>query len=307
MLTSSSPGSPTGALQIPSQRTRGCVPNWVAPPKRERGHLHSLLPTGSPGTREPPSSGNPESPEFLKPYPAARWEAPPKFPPEPAARGGRREGGAGTRGRNRDSRSPRVCELGCSTSRTGQLAAAPPSGAWEREPRFPARSRLVRRPARSPGARTPEKKEGARRRTYRALLARAACSPARSPATAAASAPALAGPNSKAPGAGEGARGWEGREGEMQVLQLPPLPTAGRPGDAARGGKRAGANEFTFFFSPARSPSRFSPGPSNLLHRPEFPFLGPGSGRMEEAREEGEKGKVSRRAGRCAREQHPGP
>lgn len=92
----------------------------------------------------------------------------------------------------------------------------------------------------------------------------------------------------------------------MQVLQLPPLPTAGRPGDRARGGKRAGANEFTFFFSPARSPSLFPPGPSNLLHRPESRFLGPGSGRMEEAREEGEKGKVSRRAGRCAREQHPG-
>lgn len=93
----------------------------------------------------------------------------------------------------------------------------------------------------------------------------------------------------------------------MQVLQLPPLPTARRPGDAARGGKRAGANEFTFFFSPARSPSRFPPGPSNLLHRPESRFLGPGSGRMEEAREEGEKEKVRRRAGRCAREQHPGP
>lgn len=96
----------------------------------------------------------------------------------------------------------------------------------------------------------------------------------------------------------------------MQVLQLPPLPTARRPGDAARGGKRAGSNEFTFFFSPpppARSPSRFPPGPSNLLHRPESPFLGPESGRMEEARKEGEKGKVSRRAGHCAREQHPGP
>lgn len=151
------------------------------------------------------------------------------------------------------------------------------------------------------------KKTPPRADTGRALLARAARSPARSPATAAASAPALAWPNSKAPGAGEGAGDGEGREGEMQVLQLPPLPTAGRPGDAARGGKRAGANEFTFFFSPARSPSRFPPGPSNLLHRPESRFLGPGSGRMEEAREEGEKEKVNRRAGRCAREQHPGP
>lgn len=93
----------------------------------------------------------------------------------------------------------------------------------------------------------------------------------------------------------------------MQVLQLPPLPTAGRPRDKARGGKRAGANEFTFFFSPALSPSLFPPGPSSLLHRPESSPLRAGSGRMEEAREEGEKGKVSRRAGRCGREQHPGP
>lgn len=93
----------------------------------------------------------------------------------------------------------------------------------------------------------------------------------------------------------------------MQVLQLPPLPTARRPRDTARGGKRAGANEFTFFFSPARSPLRFPPGPSSLHHRAESSLLGPGSGRMEEARKEGQKGKVSKRAGRCAREQHPGP
>lgn len=98
-----------------------------------------------------------------------------------------------------------------------------------------------------------------------------------------------------------------GGRGEMQVLQLPPLPTARRPRDTARGGKRAGANEFTFFFSPARSPLRFPPGPSSLLHRAESSLLGPGSGRMEEERKEGQKGKVSRQAGRCAREQHSGP
>lgn len=134
---SSSPGSPTGALQIPSQRTRGCVPNWVAPLKRARSS--TLLAPQAPGNHLP--RGNPESPEFLNPCPEARWEAPPKFPPEPAAKGGRREGGAGTRGRNRDSRARRVWELGCSADcKAGQLAAAPRSGAWETEPRFPARS-----------------------------------------------------------------------------------------------------------------------------------------------------------------------
>lgn len=164
-------------------------------------------------------------------------------------------------------------------------------------------------PARQPEAPALGPQKGKRAHGAALTALRLPAPPARTPTTAAASARALARPNSKAPGAGEGDGGGEGREGRggMQVLQLPPLPTAGRPGDAARGGKRAGANEFTFFFSPARSPSRFPPGPSSLHHRPGSSLLGQRSGRMEEAREEGEKGKVSRRAGRCAREQHLGP
>ncbi|XP_028613533.1 uncharacterized protein LOC114612694 [Grammomys surdaster] len=285
MLTSSSPGSSTGALQIPSQRTRGCVSNWVAPLESEVNC--TPCPHGLPG--------NPESPEFLKPCPAARWEAPPKFPPEPAAKGGRREGGAGTRGRNRDSRAPRVCELGCSTaSRTGQLAAAPRSGDWEREPRFPARSPLARPLARPPEAWALGPPKG--RRAHGAALT-ALCSPA-PPARPLAPRPPPPRPPLRSPGQiqrrrarGRGLGDGKGGRGRCKCYNFLRCPRPGGPG-TRRGEGSARAPMSSLSFSPPRAPPRASrpaPPTSSTGQNPRFSVRGVGGWRRRGRKERRER------------------
>ncbi|XP_035867675.1 translation initiation factor IF-2-like isoform X3 [Phyllostomus discolor] len=205
----------------------------------------------------------------------------------------------------------------------------------------PGKRRRPSRPPPAPGTRPPApgaaaralgppKGRRTRRRPRRTYRAGSPAPPARHPAAAAVSTEQRAhtalgqiqrsraqrrGPRrGSGVGLGEGGavRGGEGRE--QQVLQLPSVPTARqrRARDAGGEGSARSANEFTFFFSPALSPSPFPPAPpaSSLAAGGRGParVFGsrPGSGRTETAREELE-GKVGRRAGRAAREQHPGP
>lgn len=189
----------------------------------------------------------------MKPCPAARWEAPPKFPPEPAARGGRREGGAGTRGRNRDSRARRVSELGVSAACTaGQLAAAPRSSAWEREPRFPARSP----PARPPEARALGPQKG--RRAHGAALT-ALCSPV-PPARPLAPRPPPPRPPRLSPGQiqrrrarGRGPVEGRGGRGRCKCYNFLRCPRPGGPG-TRRGEGSARAPMSSLSFPPSLSP-----------------------------------------------------
>lgn len=159
---------------------------------------------------------------------------------------------------------PTCCRLPEQLGETSCLSSLPPA-----RPPAPGAT------ARALGPQKGKRARRRRRRTYRARLARAAGSlPGRSSRVHPSSAhPALGQiQRSRARGRGphQGSGVWErGRGGgEQQVLQLPSLPTARprRARDAARGGKRArSANEFTFFFSPALSPSPFPPAPSSLL------------------------------------------
>ncbi|XP_045853416.1 basic salivary proline-rich protein 4-like [Meles meles] len=152
----------------------------------------------------------------------------------------------------------------------------PPSAPAPARP--PSRSR--RRAARALG---PQKGRRARRRRRRTYRARLAAPPPRSPAAAAASTRAArthsTWPNSKEPGAGEGAPprersvgaggagGGPGGGESGKCYNFLPCPPPGRGGRGTRRGEgsaRRSANEFTFFFSPALSPSPFPPAPLSL-------------------------------------------
>lgn len=147
MLTSSSPGSSTGALQIPSQRTRGCVPNWVAPLKEKARSSALLAPTGSPGIREPPSSGEPREsrvPETPAPLPGGRHRQSSHLSLQPGvadAREGRGpEAGTGTPELRESASWDALPPLGLANSQP-LLGAAPTRGnrASLHAPRSPAR------------------------------------------------------------------------------------------------------------------------------------------------------------------------
>ncbi|XP_074209676.1 uncharacterized protein LOC141575126 [Camelus bactrianus] len=168
-------------------------------------------------------------------------------------------------------------------------------GELRRRPsQLPPSLRLRRR---GPGTRTPERKR-ARRRRRRTYRARLAAPPARYPAAAAAAAAASTRaarthstwPNSKEPGAGEGApaggaeweRGGCGEGEHGKCYNFLPCPPPGRGGRGTRRGEGSarGAPMSSLSFSPPRSPplpSRRPPPASSLAGQagPEFSVLGP--------------------------------
>lgn len=194
---------------------------------------------------------------------------------------------------------------------------------WLQPARSPSRSRR-----RGAGTRTPERKEGApaaaphlprSARPRRRLATRP--QPPRPPEQRAHTALGQI-QRSRARGRGPrlGSEAWEMGEGpgggeNSKCYNFLPCPPPGRGGRGTRRGEgsaRRSANEFTFFFSPALSPSPFPPAPLSLLlgRRGRAGVFGPrlGSRRTVAGREkEEEEEKVRRRAGRRAREQHPGP
>lgn len=313
-------------------KRRGAPPkNWGSP-RSEQDWLGSPPPLSaqplsrlSRGTREPVGTwAVPRSPGW-RPRRSSHLSRRPKVSD---AWEGRGRGGRGPGGRTRRGCAPGRCFW---APGAGQLAASSQSSSGKApRPSRPLPAPSTRPPAPGPAARAlgPPNGRRTRRRPRRTYRAGSPAPPARHPAAAAASTEQRAhtalgqiqrsraqrrGPRrGSGVGLGEGGRWGEGRE--QQVLQLPSVPTARqrRARDAGGEGSARSANEFTFFFSPALSPSPFPPAPpaSSLAAgcRGRARVFGsrPGSGRTETAREEAE-GKVRRRAGRAAREQHPGP
>lgn len=261
------------------RRGRGAPPHSGG--RRGPGGLPSPPPPGAQPPGCPPRGprGSPEPGH-------GAWllgrEAPAKFPPEPAAGGGGREGGAGT-GRPDGGESPRA----------GEMPPRPPPPGASRS-HAPSRFALARSRRHGP-ALGPQKGRRARRRrrrrTYRARLARAAGSlPGSSrrvrPSRAHTAPGQIQRSRARGRGApprerGAGAGGAGAGRGRECYNFLPCPPPAARPRDA--GGEGAGAPMSSLSFSPPRSPSPRPPAlPASSKAAdqagPEFSGLGPRTG-----------------------------
>ena len=205
-------GLPARSFQTPSQRTRR--PTTKLGITQVRARAAGLpTPTEHPAS-ELPLSGNPGAGGNLGSALLPGLEAPAKFPPEQAARGVRCVGGAGTRrlgtgGQTRGGCAPGRCFW---ATRTGQLAASSQSSSGKAPPSQLAAARSQHPPSSSQrqgrGTRTPERKEdapAAAPHLPRSLTRASSSPPGRSRCVDGAARTHSTWPNSKEPGAEEGA------------------------------------------------------------------------------------------------------